>query len=516
MVDRSEGNTCTLYSEANTCIMTRVRIGRRLTIVLWLVVTPVLATHAYWSIHHSVKTYVGGLKRETRAASRGLVPALENDIGAGEWDQVRDIMQRSSVHGTVSAIFSADGSLRSGLQALPAELLAGVAAYRLEHPEHYVEFETTAGGRHWFCHLAPLRGKDHQFIGYLLLARDWTELTEDLRAREIGSMIAALTVMAVVAGTISFFVRRYVSEPLATLSRKVMRFSTEAEIDRHHGGDEVNALTEEFRRLDVQLTQARADLLERHRRELELERGLERADRLATIGMLAAGLAHEIGTPMGVIRARAEHLLRSESHSPSARKALQIIIAQIDRISRVVRLLLDYGRGRESRRVCCDARAVIEDALALVETEAQRRKVGIIKELGEVPLMVECDCDQLQQVFVNLAMNALDAMAPDGGTLRIMAKINEAQNGPRLSLAFEDTGPGVPTQDQARVFDPFFTTKEPGRGTGMGLSVSQSIIRDHDGDIALISGMAGARFVVTLPITVNEGQALGAAAEVGS
>jgi signal transduction histidine kinase len=133
---------------------------------------------------------------------------------------------------------------------------------------------------------------------------------------------------------------------LAELTEKVMRFPKEDELGRGLAGDEVRMLTEEFWRLDDQLTKARADLLERHRRELELERRLQHAERLATIGTLASGLAHEIGTPMGVIRARAEYLLQIKPAPAKNQEGLEIIVGQIDRISRIVRMLLDYARAR--------------------------------------------------------------------------------------------------------------------------------------------------------------------------
>ena len=114
------------------------------------------------------------------------------------------------------------------------------------------------------------------------------------------------------------------------------------------------------------------------------------------------------------------------------------------------------------------------------------------------PLLVDCDVDQLQQVFVNLGMNALDAMADQGGRLRVTAGRYTSETGDEVRLCFDDDGPGVDEQFKDRVFDPFFTTKDPGKGTGMGLAVSQSIVRDHEGEIALEPLPHGARFVVTL------------------
>jgi signal transduction histidine kinase len=315
-------------------------------------------------------------------------------------------------------------------------------------------------------------------------------------------VIAALMVIGVIAVIIPYVVRRHVSNPLADLSRKVMRFSNDGELERNLNGDELKLLTEEFRRLDEQLMNARADLMTRHKRELALERQLQRAERLATIGTLASGLAHEIGTPMGVIRGRAEYLLHGQPEPSKNSEGLQIIISQIDRISRIVRMLLDYARQRESLRVACDLRSVIEHALRLTETEAEGRGIRINAYLGDEPILMECDPDQLQQVFINLIMNALDAMTPEAGSLEVRAALEYENGDARVArITFEDTGPGIPIENRARVFDPFFTTKDVGKGTGMGLAVSQSIVRDHDGEITLETGPAGTRFTISLPIT---------------
>ena len=170
------------------------------------------------------------------------------------------------------------------------------------------EFQPAAGAKNWFCELVPLKGPGGDVIGYLLEVQDWTKVARDGRAQSVALLIVALVLMGIVATVIPVMVHRYVSRPLADLSAKVTKFSSNDSDPAT--GSEVELIGEEFRKLDQQLDQARADLEERHRRELELERELQRADRLATIGALAAGLAHEIGTPMGVIRVRAEDLRR--------------------------------------------------------------------------------------------------------------------------------------------------------------------------------------------------------------
>jgi len=489
----------------------KMKIGTRLTLLLLLALTPEVAVYTYWTVERSAAQYLNDLKQESpRAIALGLVPAVDNDLRAQEWDQIGDVFRRIRPDGIAAALLGKDGRLRFALPDFPGELIV-TAESKVRVLTQATEFEQTVSGRRWFCRVVNLDA-DRQTVGYLLVAQDWTAVNEDLRRRTVSSVLAALALVAINAAIIPLMARRYVSVPLAELSRRVVRFAKEDEEDRSLGRDELKLLSEEFRRLDEQLTAARADLTERHRRELDLERRLQHADRLATIGTLASGLAHDVGTPMGIIRGRAEYLLGNPGPAKTA-EGLGIIISQIDRITRIVRMLLDYARPHEPIKVTCDIRPIVEHALGLVETEATRRSVRLIKELGDRPLYADCAADQLEQVFVNLAVNALDAMTVRGGTLRVSAAMEPQGLHPAcLRLAFEDTGPGVPEHHRIQVFTPFFTTKEPGKGTGMGLAVSQTIIHDHDGEITCESNSAGTRFLVTVPAAEGLGGHNGAAA----
>ena len=475
-----------------------MRIGTRLTIVLMLCVMPVIAAYTYWSVAQS-NLYVNELKQSARAISSGLAPAVSEEVATQEWNKIDDAFRKMNAAGTHSALLRKDGTLWRSNPNFPVELV-DAARIQVAHSQA-AEFEPTEGARNWFCELVPLKGKNGDIIGYLLEVQDWTKVARDNRAHAIAAIVVALILMGVVATVIPVMVHRYVSRPLADLSAKVMKFSAK---DSGREGSEVELLSEEFRRLDQQLNRARTDLEDRHRRELELERELQRADRLATIGALAAGLAHEIGTPMGVIRVRAEALQNDETTSADSRVKLGIIVRQIDRIARIVRMLLDYSRKSESHKAICDLRTIAERAMTLLEPEAARRGVRTVARLGENPLMVNCDADQLEQVFVNLIMNALDAMNRNGGTLRVTANSEKINDGSRAMLAFEDTGAGVAPEHEDRLFTPFFTTKEPGKGTGMGLAVSQSIVREHDGEITFSTNASGSRFVVAIPMASSE------------
>jgi two-component system, NtrC family, sensor kinase len=480
-----------------------MRIGTRLTAGLLLALTPLVAGFTYWHVQRSTQAYISDLKREIRATANGLAPALASDLEEGEQDQVADILRHVGIDGSTSAVFTADGRLQSAAPGFPQNLIPNTDEFRLGKLHGSAEFEhRTADGR-WFGRLELLPGRNGRNHGYLLVAQDWSNISDDLRERTMGSAVAGLLVILATSTIVPLMVRRYVSGPLAELSQKVMGFSKDEAEPLPHG-DELLMLTEEFRRLDQQLSGARKDLLGKHQRELELERKLERAGRLATIGTLASGLAHEIGTPLGVIRGRAEFLLGSKPAPAKTEDGLRIIVNQIDRISRIVRMLLDYAREHTSQRILCDARTLVDQALGLMEMEASARDIRMTSELGDKPLMIECDPYQMQQVLINLVVNALDAMdGRDDGILRVVAHRDDEPNAARVMLTFADNGGGIAVADQPRVFDPFFSTKEPGKGTGMGLAVTQSIVRDHRGEVSFASDAQGTRFMVIIPLAVD-------------
>ena len=478
-----------------------MRIGRRLVLVLLLAMTPVIAVYTYWTAQWSSRNYIADLKRETRATTRALAPVVAGYIQRRQWTQVHEMLQRMSADETDGAVLQSNGELWYAVSDLPRQLIVA-AAHGAVGTDGF-DFEESVGDSYWFCRIVPLNtGK---LIGYLLVAQDWTDIDEDTRQRMLPPVGAALLVTALIAALIPILVSRYVSRPLAELSRRVLRFSDAEQLGKPLANNEVELLSEEFQRLDQRLTKAHGDLLERHRYELELDRRLQRADRLATIGTLASGLAHEIGTPMAVIRTRTELLLEGNPHLEKTREGLEIILSQIERITRIVRMLLDYARSREPVRAEHDVRTIIEHVLKLVETEAKRRGVRIVAESSNGPLAVECDAEQLQQVFINLAVNAFDAMTPSGGTLRVSTEVEQKDDPtPILKLTFEDNGSGVPQHFQEHLFDPFFTSKPPGKGTGMGLSVSQAIIHDHNGEISFDSGPVGTRFYVRIPMAPGQ------------
>ncbi|RJS24959.1 histidine kinase [Corallococcus sp. H22C18031201] len=220
-----------------------------------------------------------------------------------------------------------------------------------------------------------------------------------------------------------------------------------------------------------------------------LETQLLRAEKLATVGVLAAGIAHEIGTPLGVVRGRAEYVLGKLGAEHPQSPGVAVIIEQIDRVSRTLRQLLDFSRLRPAMLRPVALGPIARDVHELLRVEAERRQLHLELEVPEALPALAADPDQLQQVLVNLALNACDACAA-GGTVRVSASVPDgADAGPwgLVALRVNDNGCGIPRESLNQVFDPFFTTKKRGQGTGLGLTMVAHVVRNHGGRVELES-----------------------------
>jgi signal transduction histidine kinase len=230
-----------------------------------------------------------------------------------------------------------------------------------------------------------------------------------------------------------------------------------------------------------------------------LESQLLRAERLSTVGVLAAGIAHEIGTPLGVVRSRAEYARGKLGADHPQARGLEVIVAEVDRVSRTIRQLLDFARVRPAQAHPVVVAEVAERVRELFHLEAERRRVTLAVDCAAAVQPVMADPDELQQVLINLVMNALDAGARN--EVRIEARPDNKTAGgvewPRVRITVRDDGAGIAPEHLNLVFDPFFTTKKRGQGTGLGLAVAAQIVRNHGGEIEIDSTL-GVGTTVTL------------------
>ncbi|MDZ7640518.1 MAG: ATP-binding protein [Desulfurivibrio sp.] len=222
-----------------------------------------------------------------------------------------------------------------------------------------------------------------------------------------------------------------------------------------------------------------------------------RAEKLAAVGQLSAGLAHELNTPLGSILGYARLLLRQDNFTAEQRDRLALIAQQAKKSNTIIQGLLNFARvstpaGKNESR--CDPNRVIGEALQVLAAELGQRGIEVRTALAEVPRVV-IDAKQLEQVVLNMLLNSLQAMKESGGDITIAT----TARGNRLQLSIADNGPGIPPEIQSRIFDPFFTTKEVGEGTGLGLSICSGIINEFGGAIDVDSEIGhGTTFTITL------------------
>ncbi len=238
-----------------------------------------------------------------------------------------------------------------------------------------------------------------------------------------------------------------------------------------------------------------------------LEQQIRQAEKLAAIGQLTSGLAHEIGTPLNVIAGRAEYMLRKMSPEDPLRENLERIIHQIERITRIVSQLLSFTRTKPLEIRPIRLAPMLQGVLSFFDLQMEQNGITTALDCPETLPEIMADSDQLQQVCFNIVLNAIQAM-PQGGKLTIHA----SQTVPRqqredlikdqyIKIEIADTGIGISPEHLSRVFDPFFTTKEAGKGTGLGLAVSYSIARNHGGWIDVKSREGeGSVFSLYLPV----------------
>lgn len=267
-------------------------------------------------------------------------------------------------------------------------------------------------------------------------------------------------------------------------------------IDRR---DELGDLATSMNRLAERLADARKKVeAETEARIAALEQ-LRHSERLATVGKLAAGVAHEIGTPLTVIRGRAAMITESVDCSSEDRTQGRIIVEQVDRIATIVRGLLDFartGKNDSTHQPAVDVRRLVQDTANLLAIAARKARVTFHLSVPSQPLLVDMDRNGMQQVLTNLVMNAIQASTQ--GEIRIGCSLNPTEDA--VLLWVEDEGCGISPEIRNRLFEPFFTTKDVGEGTGLGLAVAHGIVREHKGTIEVDTEPGkGSRFSITLP-----------------
>ncbi len=348
-------------------------------------------------------------------------------------------------------------------------------------------------------------------VAAIATSRHMVEETRPLTNREVdrtaksmsllGSIILMLSCIA--GGLLAMLLAGKIVRPITHLA-EVTKAIAAGDLERRveeSAPDEIGDLAAAFNTM--------AESLQASRNELQAAEGqLVQSAKLASLGTLSAGVAHELNQPIAIIRGIAQQLQDEPGLSDNIAPDLVLIVGQTARMVKIVKHLRTFCRTSNSDRTAVDVNQTVRDCFLLVGEQLRTHDIEVRLDLSESPLRVVADANELEQVFLNLITNARDAIEhTPGACIRITSELEEG----RSVLRFHDNGTGIPEEIIGRVFDPFFTTKDPGKGTGLGLSISHSIIEKHGGEFTVCND-GGACFTISLPAAESGDAALPEAA----
>jgi signal transduction histidine kinase len=484
-----------------------MKLVRRLTVHLLLVIGVAVAIETYLGVRHHLALFDQDVRRDERLLGRALSHAVEN-----AWLE----------HGEARAreLIDAADALEDGVQirlvlfdAAPGSPLApGAPAVALQ----------ALAERLRVAHARDEQGRDPKLFTYVPLAipghpsagleiSEWLPHERAYAATRVRQTLvtAALTVIA--CGLTAWFVGvRLVGRPIAGLVEKARRIGAgdfTGRLALSHR-DELSLLAAEMNAMAERLDAATRRVASESAARIAALEQLRHADRLTTVGELAAGLAHELGTPLNVVSGRAQMIASGETKDPAeAVECARIIHHQAERMAGIVRQLLDFARRRGSQKLPADVAALARQTTSLLEPLAVGRGVELVCESAAASLRARLDPSGMQQALTNLIVNGIQATKGRGRvrvrTLRETLASDASGGrtpGDYVVLEVGDEGEGIPAEQLASIFDPFFTTKEVGEGTGLGLSVAHTIVQEHGGWIEVESQPdRGSRFRIWIP-----------------
>jgi signal transduction histidine kinase len=474
-------------------------LGLRLFLLVILPMVLVVSSYGLVRIQRETSDLVDAERRNAAAAARAVQIAVENALRDRQIPDMRQLVAHMvAEHPQIDRLRIFDRGLESIAVEPPATAPAADARVRRVIGEGRTETAVEPPGA--LIYALPLRGRAGDIEGAVEIV--FVSSVQSRLDRATWDVVLRVGVLTVVLAVLaSFVLQREVLRPVSRLTESIRalgegRPGPPLPVDR---SDQLGAVAEAFNRMVGQLEAARARLLSESDRTLELERQLREAGTLAVAGKLTSAIAHEVGTPLNIISGRAEILKASRPAGDPERVDLDVIVDQTDRISGTIRSLLDTVRHQKSEMEAVSLAPVVDHLVPLLGHMARRRGITIAAEpFADLP-PVAADRGQLQQVLINLVMNAIDA-TPAGGRIALAAWSCPSAGRDGVAISVTDTGTGIPPEALGKIFDAFYTTKPPGQGTGLGLSICRDIVRDHEGTLAVRSAPGeGSTFTVWLP-----------------
>ena len=347
---------------------------------------------------------------------------------------------------------------------------------------YYDNRDTRVKGRPYAALYKPLLSVDGNMLGFIFLGIPKTYAFQIVMRRFLPILLCTSTLLAAAIG---YVIARSISTPINRFIKgaKEIAFGNLNQYIELDSKDEIGKLASAFNTMAEELKKM-------HQMEAELRK----LDRLSALGQLAAGVAHEVRNPLGIIKNSAQ-ILRGSSLGEARRKEiLNFIVEESDRINKVIDNFLQFARSPKMKKEKIEINSVIDRTVRLVGDTLAKNKIEVEKDYTDLIFSVHADPSQLQQLFLNLILNAIEAM-PHGGKLEISTRLED--HGVRI--IFADTGGGIPKGLKKKIFEPFYTTRK--HGTGLGLAIAHKIVENHGGRIEVESEVEkGSTFNIWLPV----------------
>jgi two-component system, NtrC family, sensor kinase len=535
------------------------RLGPKLILSLTVLIVAISVVSGYLNLRTQKKqlldTMIMGADQLSRSITSATWHAMLDDDRKAAYEIMRVIADKQGVdrirmfNREGRLVFSTDSREKPSLISMSSEVCAQCHSKgpmpKRPTEDARVRYATSPDGTKTINMVAPIYNEPscsnaschaHQastkVLGVVDVALRLDPVQKQTQTITFETLLWTLFEVGIGAAFVILFTRQFVAAPIQELiqgTKAVSAMELDRNIEITRRSQELDELVDSFNRMrerlklavdelnDMQQTlESKVD--ERTRQLQTAQRKLIQADRLASLGQLAASVAHEINNPVsGVLNLSMllERLMASGSYPPGReaefRKYLGLISSETSRVGRIVSDLLAFSRRSKPQHAPADLNKLIHTTLGLADHKLKLMSAASVLNLQENLPQIECDASQIQQVILNLVMNAAEAMkSRGGGTVTIRTRL---ENADELELSVQDTGEGIAAENLSKIFDPFFTTKADAKGVGLGLAVVYGIVKAHDGDVEVTSKRnEGTTFKVTLPLKSRNNVA--AAAEV--
>jgi len=473
-----------------------MKLGARMTVALGAAAASLFSAGGFALVSKEERELYSVTRNEALLLARALQVAIDNALRDKQIEDVKEIIDsleavdprvNISVYDEKDRLVYASDGAQPTREALSVQSRAKQSSVPIA--------ELTAGSPGVLRVGIALREETPSRSSCIVLERSLGELERDLATTRIAIWLTVAGFIAVVTAMTWLLTRRYVGAPLQRMIEDMRHVRSGQSLSPRapRGADEVGQAQQEFDALAADLDAARVRAEHELEARRKMERGLQHADKLITLGQLSAVMAHEVGSPLQILEGRARALRKHADDAEATRRTSDVLVEQTQRIARIVNEMLSITRRRSSARTLCDPEAPVRAVASLLETEAKRRDVRLSVET-EGRCEVLADPDQVQQVALNLIRNALDAAPPKSAV-----QVRCGAAGAGFTLEVRDEGAGISPDIRPQLFEPFVTTKAAAGGTGLGLSVVRSIVQDHGGTVEVVAGPPGCTIRVTLP-----------------